>query len=98
MTRTSRSRTPSRSETGSSISRTRGAWCRAGTSATSSVAEPDTGAGYLNCFNIGTLQSTPPLLWRLHLSDGAIESTPAVWHGWIYVGARDGGIYGIADP
>ena len=28
---------------------------------------------------------------------GIIESTPAVWHGWIYVGTRDGGIYGIAN-
>ena len=26
-----------------------------------------------------------------------IESTPAVWHGWLYVGTREGYLYGIAD-
>ena len=29
---------------------------------------------------------------------GCVESTPAVWHGWMYVGTRAGQIYGIADP
>ncbi len=55
------------------------------------------GAGYLNCFDISDPRSKPPLLWRLQLSAGTIESTPAVWRGWIYVGSRDGGIYGVAD-
>ena len=56
------------------------------------------GAGYLNCWQLNADHATPPhLLWRLHVG-GIIESTPAVWHGWIYVGTRDGGIYGIADP
>ena len=27
-----------------------------------------------------------------------IESTPAVWDGWIYVGTRDGYLLGLADP
>jgi hypothetical protein len=32
----------------------------------------------------------------MNLGD-CIESTPAVWHGWLYVGTRAGYIYGIAD-
>ena len=24
--------------------------------------------------------------------------SPAVWHGWIYVGTRAGAIYGISNP
>jgi hypothetical protein len=56
------------------------------------------GAGYLNCFQLNPNHTSEPrLLWHLHVG-GIIESTPAVWHGWIYVGSRDGGIYGIADP
>ncbi len=54
------------------------------------------GAGNLNCFDISKPARRPKLLWRLHLG-GIIESTPAIWHGWIYVGSRDGGIYGVAD-
>jgi hypothetical protein len=38
----------------------------------------------------------PPLLWRRHFK-GCIESTPAVWNGWIYVGTRQGYLYGLAD-
>jgi outer membrane protein assembly factor BamB len=56
------------------------------------------GSGHLNCFDISNPRATPRLLWRLQLSAGTIESTPAVWRGWIYVGSRDGGIYGVADP
>ena len=54
------------------------------------------GAGYLNCFDISHPRVMPKLLWRIHLG-GIVESTPAVWHGWIYVGTRDGGIYGVAN-
>jgi outer membrane protein assembly factor BamB len=56
------------------------------------------GAGNLNCFDITNPRTTPRVVWKVHVSDSIIESTPAVWHGWIYVGSRDGGIYGIADP
>jgi outer membrane protein assembly factor BamB len=56
------------------------------------------GTGHLNCFDISSPRERPRLLWRLQLSAGTIESTPAVWRGWIYVGSRDGGIYGVADP
>src|SRR5439155_6153376 len=43
----------------------------------------------LYCFDISKPRIRPPLLWRLSLG-GAVESTPAVWHGWIYVGSRGG--------
>lgn len=36
------------------------------------------------------------LLWKMHFT-GCIESTPAVWHGWLYLGTRQGYLYGIAD-
>jgi hypothetical protein len=52
------------------------------------------GAGYLNCFDISGRR--PQLLWHLRLG-GIVESTPAVWRGWIYVGTRAGAILGIAD-
>ena len=39
----------------------------------------------------------PPLLWKMDL-EGCIESTPAVWHGWLYLGTREGYLFGIADP
>ncbi len=29
--------------------------------------------------------------------DGCIESTPAVWRGWLYLGTREGYLYGITD-
>ena len=41
--------------------------------------------------------SSPPLLWTMDL-EGCIESTPAVWHGWLYLGTREGYLFGIADP
>ncbi len=56
------------------------------------------GGGGLNCFDISEPRREPKLLWHVQLSSSTIESTPAVWHGWIYVGSRDGGIYGVADP
>jgi hypothetical protein len=55
------------------------------------------GGGNLLCFDIANPQHRPKVVWQLHVG-GLIESTPAVWHGWIYVGSRDGGIYGIGNP
>ena len=55
------------------------------------------GAGYLNDFDVSNPTAQPKLIWRLKLG-GTIESTPAVWHGWIYVGTRAGAILGIAEP
>jgi PQQ enzyme repeat len=53
-------------------------------------------AGDLHDFDISNPRQ-PKELWSVHL-DGCIESTPAVWHGMLWVGARGGKIYGIGDP
>ena len=53
--------------------------------------------GVLHNFDISNPRKRPKELWRVQL-DGCIESTPAVWHGMIWVGARGGPIYGIGDP
>jgi outer membrane protein assembly factor BamB len=54
-------------------------------------------SGSLRAFSIRNPLAGPPReLWSVDLP-GCIESTPAVWKGRIYVGARDGGFYGIGD-
>ena len=53
-------------------------------------------SGDLYAWDVSNPASTPPLLWRRHFN-GCIESTPAVWHGWIYLGTRQGYLYGLAD-
>jgi len=53
-------------------------------------------AGVLHGFDISQPRRVPEELWRIQL-DGCIESTPAVWHGMIWIGSRGGGIYGIGD-
>ena len=54
-------------------------------------------SGDLYAWNVSNpAVSPPPLLWRRHFK-GCIESTPAVWHGWIYLGTRQGYLYGLAD-
>ena len=40
--------------------------------------------------------SKPNFLKNVKISDGCIESTPAVWNGKIYVGSRDGYFYAIS--
>ncbi len=52
--------------------------------------------GDLYAWNVADPTESPGLIWKLHL-DGCIESTPAVWHGWLYFGTREGYLYGIAD-
>ena len=52
--------------------------------------------GDLYAWNIADPTETPGLIWRLHL-EGCIESTPAVWRGWLYFGTREGYLYGVAD-
>lgn len=42
------------------------------------------------------LAGRPRPLWSVQL-EGCIESTPAVWKGMVYVGARGGAVYGIGD-
>jgi len=54
-------------------------------------------AGVLHGFDVSDPHRTPRELWNLQLF-GCVESTPAVWHGMIYVGARGGYFYGIGDP
>ncbi len=52
--------------------------------------------GDLYAWDISDPSEPPPLLWRLHF-EGCIESTPAVWKGWLYLGTREGYLYGITD-
>jgi hypothetical protein len=52
--------------------------------------------GHLYAWDVRDPTVTPPLRWSLDLQD-CVESTPAVWHGWMYVGTREGFVYGIAD-
>jgi outer membrane protein assembly factor BamB len=53
-------------------------------------------AGDLYAWNVADPNATPGLIWKMHF-DGCIESTPAVWHGWLYLGTREGYLFGIAD-
>jgi hypothetical protein len=53
-------------------------------------------AGVLHGFDVSNPNRTPRELWHVQLL-GCVESTPAVWHGMIYVGARGGYFYGIGD-
>ena len=54
--------------------------------------------GSIHAFDVSRPGTTPPELWTFHLPSGAcIESTPAVWKGRLYVGARDGYFYAIGD-
>ncbi len=52
--------------------------------------------GHLYAWDVSDPTVPPPLRWSLDLGD-CIESTPAVWRGWLYVGTREGSVYGIAD-
>ncbi|MFN2545683.1 MAG: PQQ-binding-like beta-propeller repeat protein, partial [Actinomycetota bacterium] len=53
--------------------------------------------GTLHAWDVGTDPLHPPkLLWDVSLAS-CIESTPAVWHGMLWVGTRGGKIYGIGD-
>ena len=51
----------------------------------------------LRDYDVSSRTKPPRQLWAVQLS-GCVESTPAVWHGMIWVGARGGAIYGIGDP
>jgi outer membrane protein assembly factor BamB len=52
--------------------------------------------GDLWAWDVSEPQADPVLLWKLHFPD-CIESTPAVWRGWIYLGTRQGYLYGLRD-
>ena len=53
--------------------------------------------GNLRGYDVSNPTEKPEELWKVKL-EGCIESTPAVWKGMIYVGARGGAVYGIGDP
>ncbi len=52
--------------------------------------------GNLNAYDVSDTSKAPPKLWSVKV-EGCIESTPAVWHGRIFVGARGGRFYAIGD-
>jgi outer membrane protein assembly factor BamB len=52
--------------------------------------------GDLWAWDVSDPDADPVLLWKLHFND-CIESTPAVWHGWIYLGTRQGYLYGVTE-
>lgn len=54
--------------------------------------------GVLHAYDLTNPQAEPPEIWSFKLpGGGAIESTPAVWKGRIYVGSRDGYFYALGD-
>jgi outer membrane protein assembly factor BamB len=53
-------------------------------------------AGVLHAYDVSNPRQLPTERWQVKLN-GCIESTPAVWHGMIWVGTRGGKMYGIGD-
>jgi len=53
-------------------------------------------SGDLWAWDVSDPDADPVLLWKLHFND-CIESTPAVWDGWIYLGTRQGYLYGLTE-
>jgi outer membrane protein assembly factor BamB len=53
--------------------------------------------GGLHGYDVSDTTAAPAELWSVQL-EGCIESTPAVWNGRIFVGARGGRFYAIGDP
>jgi outer membrane protein assembly factor BamB len=52
--------------------------------------------GGLHAYDLSDTTVAPPELWTVDL-DGCIESTPALWHGRLFVGTRGGSFYAIGD-
>jgi len=52
--------------------------------------------GVLRGYDVSDTRVDPPELWSVQL-EGCIESTPAVWKGRLFVGARGGRFYAIGD-
>lgn len=52
--------------------------------------------GVLHAFDVADPRVDPAELWTVQV-EGCIESTPAVWDGRVYVGARGGKFYAIGD-
>lgn len=55
-----------------------------------------TAGGTLRSYDLADPRS-PALDWELVITTGAIEATPAVWNGIIYIGSRDGFLYAIGE-
>jgi hypothetical protein len=53
-------------------------------------------SGDLYAWNIADASVAPGPIWKVRLP-GCIETTPAVWHGWLYLGTREGYLYGLAN-
>jgi hypothetical protein len=51
-------------------------------------------AGDLHAYDVADTTKDPTQLWKISLG-GCIESTPAIWDGGIYIGTRDGGVFGL---
>ena len=54
-------------------------------------------AGILHAWDVSNTRVDPPAVWSLPVSQGALESSPAVWKGRIYLGSRDGYFYCFGD-
>ncbi|MDA9913219.1 PQQ-binding-like beta-propeller repeat protein [Candidatus Nanopelagicales bacterium] len=52
-------------------------------------------AGDLHAYDVADTTVDPAKLWTISLG-GCIESTPAIWDGGIYLGTRDGGVFGLS--
>jgi outer membrane protein assembly factor BamB len=53
-------------------------------------------SGVLHAYDVSDPRVDPPELWTVQL-EGCIESTPTVFEGRIFVGARGGAFYAIGD-
>jgi outer membrane protein assembly factor BamB len=55
-----------------------------------------TASGKMQSYDI-TDPRAPILDWEITITAGSIEATPAAWDGMIYIGSRDGFLYGVGD-
>ncbi|MHB9149201.1 MAG: outer membrane protein assembly factor BamB family protein [Thermoleophilia bacterium] len=54
--------------------------------------------GWIHAYDISDPAVDPPERWKVQVpGGGAVESTPAVWRGRIYVGSRNGYFYCFGD-
>jgi len=54
--------------------------------------------GWIHAYDVSDPTLDPPELWKVQVpGGGAVESTPAVWRGRIYVGSRNGYFYCFGD-
>jgi hypothetical protein len=54
--------------------------------------------GVLHAWDVSDTRVDPPVVWEYSLESGsALESTPAVWKGKVFVGCRDGYFYCFGD-